>query len=98
MIVPALYYLFEMGWIVDRIVNLHAPAAKLAQEASIEILEARRAKRNYLLLHDPIYRAANRESLARSREILSRSSSSSTSFSNHVGLIDASCRSSSRAA
>lgn len=68
----AVYYLFEMGWIVDRIVNLDAPAAKLAQGASIEILEARRAERNYLLLHDPIYRAANRESLARSREILSQ--------------------------
>jgi len=68
----AVYYLFEMGWIVDRIVNLDAPAAKLAQAASIEILEARRAERNYLLLHDPIYRAANRESLARSREILSQ--------------------------
>jgi len=68
----AVYYLFEMGWIVDRIVNLDAPAAKLAQGASIEILEARRAERNYLLLHDPIYRAANREALARSREILSQ--------------------------
>lgn len=68
----AVYYLFEMGWIVDRIVNLDAPAAKLAQGASIEILEARRAERNYLLLHDPIYRAANRESLARSRETLSQ--------------------------
>lgn len=66
----AVYYLFEMGWIVDRIVNSDAPAAKLAQGASIEILEARRAERNYLLLHDPIYRAANRASLARSREIL----------------------------
>jgi CHASE3 domain sensor protein len=68
----AVYYLFEMGWIVDRIVNLDAPAAKLAQGASIEILEARRAERNYLLLHDPIYRAVNRESLARSRKILSQ--------------------------
>jgi hypothetical protein len=68
----AVYYLFEMGWLVDRIVNLDAPAAKLAQGASIEILEARRAERNYLLLHDPIYRAANRESLAKSREILNQ--------------------------
>jgi methyl-accepting chemotaxis protein len=68
----AVYYLFEMRWIVDRIVNLDAPAAKLAQGASIEILEARRAERNYLLLHDPVYRAANRDSLARSRQILSQ--------------------------
>jgi CHASE3 domain sensor protein len=68
----AVYYLFEMGWIVDRIVNLDAPAAKLAQGASIEILEARRAERNYLLLHDSVYRAANRDSLARSKQILSQ--------------------------
>src|ERR1700690_4622948 len=49
----AVYYLFQMGWIVDRIVNVDAPAATLAQEASIQTLEARRAERNYLLLHDP---------------------------------------------
>src|SRR5208337_1910880 len=51
----AVYYLFRMSWIVDRIVNLDAPAATLAQQASIEMLEARRAERNYLLLHDPSY-------------------------------------------
>ena len=68
----AVYYLFEMGWIVDRIVNVDAPAATLAQRASIEILEARRAERNYLLLHDPVYLAANRESLGRTRQIVSQ--------------------------
>jgi CHASE3 domain sensor protein len=68
----AVYYLFEMGWIVDRIVNVDAPAATLAQRASIEILEARRAERNYLLLHDPTYLAVNRESLGRTRQILSQ--------------------------
>ena len=68
----AIYYLFEMGWIVDRIVNVDAPAATLAQRASIEVLEARRAERNYLLLHDPIYLAANRESLGRTRQIVSQ--------------------------
>jgi len=67
----AVYYLFEMGWIVDRIVNLDAPAATLAQQASIEILEARRAERNYLMLHDPSYLAANHESLGKTRLILS---------------------------
>src|SRR4029077_18128491 len=61
----AVYYLFEMRWIVDRIVNVDAPAATLAQKASIEMLEARRAERNYLLLHDASYLAANRESLAK---------------------------------
>lgn len=68
----AIYYLFEMGWIVDRIVNVDAPAATLAQQASIEMLEARRAERNYLLLHDPSYLAANRESLGRTRQIVSQ--------------------------
>jgi CHASE3 domain sensor protein len=68
----AIYYLFEMGWIVDRIVNLDAPAATLAQQASIEMLEARRAERNYLLLHDRSYLVANRESLGRTRQIVSQ--------------------------
>ncbi len=68
----AIYYLFEMGWIVDRIVNVDAPAATLAQRASIEVLEARRAERNYLLLHDSSYLAANRESLGRTRQIVSQ--------------------------
>jgi CHASE3 domain sensor protein len=71
-ILLAVYYLFEMGWIVDRIVNVDAPAATLAQRASIEILEARRAERNFLLLHDPSYLAANRESLGITRQIVSQ--------------------------
>jgi len=66
----AVYYLFEMGWIVDRIVNTDAPAATHAQEASIEMLEARRAERNYLLLRDPSYLAANRQSVEKAQEIL----------------------------
>jgi CHASE3 domain sensor protein len=57
------YYLFEMGWIVDRIVSVDAPAATLAQQASIEMLEARRNERNYLLLHDQGYLQGNAESL-----------------------------------
>jgi methyl-accepting chemotaxis protein len=68
----AVYYLFEMGWIVDRIVNVDAPAATLAQQASIETLEARRAERNYLLLRDPSYLAANREALGKTKQILSQ--------------------------
>ena len=35
------YYLFRMGWIVDRIVNIDAPASALAQQASIEMLASR---------------------------------------------------------
>src|SRR6266478_128516 len=37
-ILLAIYYLFRMGWIVDRIVNVDAPASALAQQASIEKL------------------------------------------------------------
>lgn len=66
----AVYYLFEMGWIVDRIVNTDAPAAAGAQQASIEMLEARRAERNYLLLHDPGYINANRDSVRETKEML----------------------------
>src|SRR5882724_11362187 len=68
----SVYYLFAMGRIVDRIVNVDAPAAKLAEQASIEILEARRAARNYVLLQDPEYLRANQESLMKVKQILSR--------------------------
>jgi len=51
-IVLAVYYLFSMGSIVDRIVNVDAPAATMAQQASIQMLEARRAERNFLILRD----------------------------------------------
>ena len=67
----AIYYLFSMGWIVDRIVSVDAPTATLAQQASIQMLEARRAERNYLLLSDPAYLGANRQSVARVSEIFS---------------------------
>jgi CHASE3 domain sensor protein len=66
----AVYYLFAMGRIVDRIVNTDAPAAKLAEQASIEMLEARRATRNYALFQDPEYLEANRKALANVRQIL----------------------------
>ncbi len=68
----SVYYLFAMGRIVDRIVNVDAPAAKLAEQASIEILEARRAARNYVLLQDPEYLRANQGSLVKVRQILAR--------------------------
>lgn len=64
------YYLFEMSWIVDRIVNVDAPAAALAQQASIEMLEARRAERNYLLLHNQSFVETNRAALKKTGEIL----------------------------
>ena len=72
-ILLAVYYLFRMGWIVDRIVSVDAPAAAQAQQASIQMLEARRAERNYLLLHDPAYLDANRHALQNIRDILENS-------------------------
>jgi CHASE3 domain sensor protein len=69
-ILLAVYYLFEMGWIVDRIVNTDAPAATQAQEGSIQMLEARRAERNYLLLRDTSYLAVNRQAVEKTKEIL----------------------------
>ena len=59
----AVYYLFRMGSIVDRIVSVDAPVATMAERASIEMLDARRAETNYLLLHDPDDIALNRQSL-----------------------------------
>jgi CHASE3 domain sensor protein len=66
----AVYYLFRMGFIVDQIVNVDAPAATYAQRASIEMLEARRAERNYFLLRDESYLDAHREAIGGIREIL----------------------------
>jgi CHASE3 domain sensor protein len=68
-ILLAVYYLFKMGFIVDQIVNVDAQAATYAQQASIEMLEARRAERNYLLLGDETHLQANREAIAGAREI-----------------------------
>jgi len=61
-----------MGWIVDRIVSVDATAVTLAQQASIQMLEARRAERNYSLLRDAADVAANRASLAALTDSLSR--------------------------
>jgi len=59
----AVYYLFAMASIVDRIVNVDAPVARNAERAAVEMLDARRAETNYFLLHDPDDIARNRESL-----------------------------------
>ncbi|HTV60616.1 MAG TPA: HAMP domain-containing protein [Verrucomicrobiae bacterium] len=67
----AVYYLYRMSWIVDRIVSIDAQAATLAEQASIEMLEARRAERNYLLLHDSSYLQVNREAVTRTRQTFS---------------------------
>jgi methyl-accepting chemotaxis protein len=69
-ILLAIYYLFQMGWIVDRIVSVDAPSATLAQQASIQMLEARRAERNFFLLYDPADIKENRDSLTAVSTIL----------------------------
>jgi nitrogen fixation/metabolism regulation signal transduction histidine kinase len=71
-IVMAVYYLLQIGWLVDRIVSYDAPAATMAQQASILMLEARHLERNYLLLYDPSSLQANRESVKKIEEILTQ--------------------------
>lgn len=60
----AVYYLFAMGWIVDRIASVDAPVATLAGRASMDMLDARRAERIYFLLHDQADVEANHRSMA----------------------------------
>src|SRR5207245_9379848 len=69
-IILAIYYLIATGRIVDRIVSVDAPTATLAERASTEMLDARRAERNYFLLHDPQELQANRKALASLKQIL----------------------------
>ncbi|MGH9357271.1 MAG: hypothetical protein ACRD10_14185 [Terriglobia bacterium] len=49
----AVYYLFEMSFIVDRIVRVDAQVATLAEGVSIQMLNARRAELDYFLFNDP---------------------------------------------
>lgn len=71
-IFAAVYYLYQMGVIVDRIVNVDAPVATLAEQASVQMLDARRAERSYFLLRDPQYIQANQESLSRLKGIFGK--------------------------
>src|SRR5208283_1904065 len=66
----AVYYLFAMGWIVDRIVSVDAPMATLAQQISLDMLDARRAERNYFLVYDPQDLLSNRQALSRMQQII----------------------------
>jgi methyl-accepting chemotaxis protein len=69
-IVMSVYYLLQIGWLVDRIVSYDAPAATLAQQASIQMLEARHMERNYLLLYDPSSLQSNRDAVKKIEAIL----------------------------
>jgi nitrogen fixation/metabolism regulation signal transduction histidine kinase len=66
----AIYYLFAMGSIVDRIVSVDAQVASLAENGSIDMMDARRAERNYFLLHDPEAVQATRQSLEHLQQTL----------------------------
>jgi CHASE3 domain sensor protein len=66
----SVYYLIKMDSILDRVLNVDAPMGTLAQRASIEILQARRAERSYFLLHNPAYLQAHGAALAHAKEIL----------------------------
>jgi len=68
----SVFYLFRMGLIVDRIVSLDAPVARLAEQSSVAMLEARRAERNYFLLHDAAYLRANADAVAQLKGLLAR--------------------------
>ena len=62
-ILLAVYYLFRMGWIVDRIVSVDAAVAMQAERASIVMLDAQHTERNYFLLHDPADFKANQQTV-----------------------------------
>jgi CHASE3 domain sensor protein len=66
----AVYYLFAMRGIVDRIESVDAPAARDAERVSIETLNARRTERNYFLLHDPQDLEANRQATQNLKKII----------------------------
>jgi CHASE3 domain sensor protein len=59
-----------MGSIVDRIVNVDAPMATLAERISLEMLDARRAERNYFLVYEPAELESNRQALSRMQQII----------------------------
>jgi len=69
-ILLAVYYLFAMARIVDRIVSVDAPVATMAERASIEMLNARRAEKNYFLLHSPEDLEANRQALSSLEQVI----------------------------
>jgi methyl-accepting chemotaxis protein len=66
----SVYYLYRMYRIVDRIVNVDAPVATLAEQVSIKMLEARRYEQNYFLLRDRQDLEANQAALAQLGRII----------------------------
>jgi CHASE3 domain sensor protein len=67
-----IYYLFKMGGIVNRIVNKDAPVTTLAEQISVEMLQARRSERNYFLLNDQAYLKENRKAADQIRGLVAQ--------------------------
>jgi CHASE3 domain sensor protein len=65
-----IYYLFEIVAIVNRIVDIDAPATKLAEQIAVQMLEARRSERNYFLLHDPVYIQENQQAMGKIQHLV----------------------------
>lgn len=71
-ILLAVYYLFMMSRIVDKIVRVDAQVATLVENVSIQMLNARRMELNYFLLHDSEDLQASRASLSDVEDTLRR--------------------------
>jgi len=56
-----IYYLFRIVAIVNHIVDVDAPATKLADQIAVQMLAARRSERNFFLFHDPEYIQENQQ-------------------------------------
>lgn len=85
----AVYYLFAMGWIVDRIVRVDAQVATLAESVSIQMLNARRMELNYFLLRDPADLNASHDSLDTLQKTLEQCAALQPAISGSVHLIEA---------
>lgn len=85
----AVYYLFAMGWIVDRIVRVDAQVATLAESVSIQMLNARRMELNYFLLRDPADLQASHDSLDALEKTLEQCATLQPAVSGSVRLIQA---------
>jgi len=88
-ILLAVYYLFRMGWIVDRIVSVDAAVAMQAERASIVMLDARRAERGFFLLHDPADLRSNQQSLEDLQKMIRSARKIQPQEANAIGKMQA---------
>ena len=65
-----IYYLFQIVGILNHIVDVDAPATKLAEQIAVQMLDARRSERNYFLFHDPIYIQENQEATGKIKQLV----------------------------